>query len=647
MHIKTAISGIVTKAAAARKLRPMTHPPPPPPPSRAKFRSAPEFLINSGTLAKLIVLALILTLSAIPALAADIVVADGGTCSLYNAWLSARYNEDRGGCTHTGDWDDNNWSDVGDPGGDTIILQKDVTGGDLQMFGSRVGAERSRGNITIEGGGHTYTMTANNGRHFHIGGRRLTINNLVLTRADNTNKAGPGGAILVAGASNTDAELTVNDSVFHGNKSHDEGGAIMINDRTSATIRRSVFYNNEAGNRGSAIGFGRGTKVTVDSSSFYNNNGQGVIAAKRNQAAGEIILKHVTIVNNRGSRGGVSFSINESVQTKFELSNSIDYNNTGGACQLNGPLPTDTTLRNNIVGAGSTQNCKDGANTVVVDPLLPDSAGVTTLLHLVPLPGSPAIDAVSAADCEAVVGTGISRDPAGTARPQNGACEIGAYEVEAPRPPDTRSGGDGDGGDEYQPAPAPVSTPTPRPPTCLSLPSHISVYNITHSTQCTRVDAAGIGNAAVLGLGFRDGVDIWGWVLHDTQVCFDGSSGSFRFLDAATSPRAVSELPAVGKDGRQVCATIDRAGTVAWVNGPPVPAATAIPPAYQSLSGCMVLLQYILNFRDAPDGDKIGVLPSQIKLTALERTAGWFHVDYHGARGWISAMYVKPEGNCG
>ncbi len=61
----------------------------------------------------------------------------------------------------------------------------------------------------------------------------------------------------------------------------------------------------------------------------------------------------------------------------------------------------------------------------------------------------------------------------------------------------------------------------------------------------------------------------------------------------------------------------------------------------------MVRTQYALNFRDAPDGEVIGGIPNNATLTALERTDGWFKMDYHGAKGWISAEYVEPIGTCG
>ena len=76
------------------------------------------------------------------------------------------------------------------------------------------------------------------------------------------------------------------------------------------------------------------------------------------------------------------------------------------------------------------------------------------------------------------------------------------------------------------------------------------------------------------------------------------------------------------------------------------------------LDGCMVRTKYIVNFRDAPNGDLLrfydiwglpndGMLPYNVTLTALERTRAWFKVDYHGTQGWISANYVEPIGNCG
>ena len=72
----------------------------------------------------------------------------------------------------------------------------------------------------------------------------------------------------------------------------------------------------------------------------------------------------------------------------------------------------------------------------------------------------------------------------------------------------------------------------------------------------------------------------------------------------------------------------------------------------------MVTTDAILNFRRSPGGPRVhfvdpwgaqiaGWLPRGVTLTALERTADWFRVDYHGTRGWVSAEWVTPHGVCG
>ena len=186
----------------------------------------------------------------------------------------------------------------------------------------------------------------------------------------------------------------------------------------------------------------------------------------------------------------------------------------------------------------------------------------------------------------------------------------------------------------------------PRQPrqTCTELPSDIHVTLPRAGAQCQRVAGAALGNEAIVKAGPLDAVDVWGNVFPDTQVCFVASGGTFKFIDTKAMPRVVYDLPAYS-DESMLCATINRAGIVVLMPGeaPPV---VATPIGSRSLSGCMVRTQYALNFRDAPGGEISSVLPAFVTLTAFERTDGWFKVDYHGARGWISADYVTPKGNC-
>lgn len=177
--------------------------------------------------------------------------------------------------------------------------------------------------------------------------------------------------------------------------------------------------------------------------------------------------------------------------------------------------------------------------------------------------------------------------------------------------------------------------------TCLSLPASIQVSGLSKSTQCQRVSGPAISDPAIRQAAI-DAVDVWSWVLPNTQVCFAAAGGTIKFIDTASIPRVVYNLPAYRYNG-MTCATIDRAGIVALLPGPPAPALQA--PA-QSLSDCKVRTKYILNLRDAPGGKILDMMPYNITLTALERQAGWYKVDFLGQFGWVSADYVAPEGAC-
>lgn len=73
------------------------------------------------------------------------------------------------------------------------------------------------------------------------------------------------------------------------------------------------------------------------------------------------------------------------------------------------------------------------------------------------------------------------------------------------------------------------------------------------------------------------------------------------------------------------------------------PASVANP----QLSNCIVTTTHPLNFRDGPNGNRIGGVPPQTTLVASAREPGWFQVEYNGETGWISADYVISEGDCG
>ena len=230
---------------------------------------------------------------------------------------------------------------------------------------------------------------------------------------------------------------------------------------------------------------------------------------------------------------------------------------------------------------------------------------------------------------------------------------LGLFPRRQTPPPRVDDGGDRDGSNTSsssdgvaQPTAVPVIRYSPAQ-SCQTLQPDIVVSNASSGTSCSQVEGSGTGHPDVIAANPSLAVDIWGWVTPNTEVCFRASSGSIKFIDTTLLPRTVTDLPAYSQPGGLLCATIDSAGQVALVPGPPAPQQQAASAQGTMLIDCMVLLQYALNFRDAPDGEMIDVLPSQVKLTVLERANGWFKVDYHGEQGWIAAQYVAPEGDCG
>jgi hypothetical protein len=72
--------------------------------------------------------------------------------------------------------------------------------------------------------------------------------------------------------------------------------------------------------------------------------------------------------------------------------------------------------------------------------------------------------------------------------------------------------------------------------------------------------------------------------------------------------------------------------------------AASAPPATVAKK-CMATTTHMLNLRDAPDGNVIGLAAYDVTLTVLDRSPGWVKVDNLGAVGWISADYVRER--CG
>ena len=514
------------------------------------------------------------------------------------------------------------------------------------------------GTLTVNGNGHAIRGDGTY-RFFALwGAPTITFNNITFTGAVGDDRESGGAFNPYSGA----GTYTFNDCAFHNNEvlkivqgTGGNGGAISAGSATTITINRCAFYNNRAVVGGAIFTSG---VITISNSSFYNNRSTVEGGAVRIAHTGNRVsnFRHVTMTNNRAGTGHSALQFTGSA-TNSHLVNSILWGNSPRDCQVDTTqivdFPRLTTNSGSFTGAS---NCdfEQRNQGIKEDPQLAGPFGG----YYIPRAGSPAINRVT---CLASTIAGYNEDQRGQPRPRagesNSECDAGAIEhpgyVPPPPPPSSDDGGGsgdgGSGGDDDEDDEA-SAYKAPPPSTCLTLDG-IAAYNLSESTQCQRVDAVGIANPAIQEGDFVDAVDVWSWVMPDTRVCFEASGSAFKFIDTATMPRTVQDLAACSWNG-MTCGAIDGIGMLVLLPGEApsacaAPVAPATPIPARSLSGCMVRTNYALNMRDAPAGAKIGGVPYDVTLTALARTVGWIKVDYHGAQGWIAAMYVEPIGTCG
>ena len=205
----------------------------------------------------------------------------------------------------------------------------------------------------------------------------------------------------------------------------------------------------------------------------------------------------------------------------------------------------------------------------------------------------------------------------------------------------------------------PLPTPTPRPPidTCGQLPADIVVSGHRQfTTQCQRLGAAGVGHDALVAQGILDALDVWVNVDAEMLVCFR-QRGSLKFLDAATSPRLVSDLAAEYIDGL-TCGRINRVGTVVLLpGGAAAPDTAADTSGGESLltatsaistTSCELVTNARLSLRAGPSifYSRLLSMPRGSRFVARARIGDWYMVNFKGQWGWSSAEHMTASPGC-
>ena len=577
--------------------------------------------------------------------------------------------------TSLGDLTINNWGIVngntsGD-GGAIAVVNAKLTLNNSTVRGSRA---RDGAGIRVETTG-SYTAT-------------VDITNTVIR---NNTATGRGGGISAKG----NVALTTDRSAVYDNTAGSTGGGLSIVS-TNATGTANLRIKNSSIFRNTASGRGGG----VYANGNYSTNPEQYLN-----------VNFATITGNTANtsdavKGGGVYA--EGV--RFQLRYSIIYGNSNQNCQVASSALMGALLTN-IIGTGSSSNCTLNQESGDPRLLPSTSGSLPYYKFYTGSPALNKVSTAfcnslatvdqagttrpvgTACDIGAYEGAGVARPtatatatitPTATATTQATATATAtitptptatatlvpgqptatatntALPGQQPVGGQSPDDGDGDGGggedgeDPQERAFVAFPTWTTTPffryspaQSCLTLQPFIVVNNASSGTSCQRVQGMQIGHPDVAAANPSAVVDIWGWVTPNTEVCFRATSGAIKFIDTAALPRTVVDLPVHNQPGGLLCAIINGAGQVALVAGPPAPFASATPPAYRSLSGCMVRTQYILNLRGSPGGETLLHVPFDVTLTALEWTAGWFKVDYLGEHGWIAAEYVEPEGNCG
>lgn len=326
--------------------------------------------------------------------AADTIASDG-FCTLREAITNANA-DDQSGSTDC----------AAGSGADAITFAADYT---ITLVGSQLPDITSE--ITITGNGAANTIIQANAAPNVATYRVLEIDaagNLTLDGVTVRNgKATFGGGIF------NDGTATITASTLSGNAANYGGG---IENWGTATISASTLSGNTADSGG---GISNRASLSVANSTLVGNSatagGGGAILSGN---SGTATLTNVTI---SGSSSASQAAVWNQSGT-LHLTNTIIANSTGAAtdCKNDGMLGTNA---NNLVEDNTCSPTLSG------DPMLgalANNGGATQTLAL--LAGSPAIDAGTNVGCPAT-------DQRGMTRPQNGTCDIGAYEVLDITPP--------------------------------------------------------------------------------------------------------------------------------------------------------------------------------------------------------------------
>jgi CSLREA domain-containing protein len=309
------------------------------------------------------------------------------------------------------------------------------------------------GTVTIRGEGARKTVIdgQKGSRVFNLAADKSILEGMSVTggatnELEGTEEAGDGGGVLAYEAE----EAILRGLEVSGNTASQNGAGISAPPEGAAATAVTVEASTIAGNKvegGAVEALGGGIYVlgdfTMTNSTVTGNSaestvgmvqGGGVLLAldpTRTEPTSATIVNS-TIAGNSVGTGGIGgglsvYNPTVGVATALAVKNTIVAGNMAAGAPSDCGAVAVVTSTNNISSDGSCMFTDSGSKQST-DPLLAalaDNGGETDTMAL--REGSPAIDAGTSDGCPAT-------DQRGVARPQQSACDIGAYE-KTPTPP--------------------------------------------------------------------------------------------------------------------------------------------------------------------------------------------------------------------
>jgi hypothetical protein len=336
--------------------------------------------------------------------------------------------------------------------------------------------------ITLDGHGAVQLLTVNGGTQVSLdrlsfvhgdtatsGGGILNNGTLTITNATFDGNTATSATSDGGGISNQGGVLTMTNVTFAGNTATRSGGGIK-NSGGTLTVINTTFAGNTATQTGGGIDSGGGA-VAIANTTFFSNTAN---------AGGGIFNGSPLNITNATFSGNSAF-VASGVRTSGGMTtirNTIVANSTSGSnCASTFGVITDGGYNLSADSSCNFTATTSLANTAaLLDPAgLKNNGGST--LTILPLATSPAVNAIpyGVNGC----GTTVTDDQRGVARPQQGACDIGATERQAPTL--SASAGNGQSAPVGQPFATALQVSLTDPETTLPVTTTVVTYTVPSS----------------------------------------------------------------------------------------------------------------------------------------------------------------------